>query len=174
MLGEYGASTAIITTGKKFLLFHRDNIPSISSPDCWQSVGGCIEKGETPSEALVREVLEESSYKLTSYKHLYTFRNILVRDQHIYLALVNPAEMTKFKLGPGEGQAIGWFTLDEVAKLKLTPTSKIIYVDFRPLIEEIITTPKMSPIRFKQILTTLKKRHQDKITDLLSKVQYVR
>jgi len=60
MPGEYGASTAIITTGKKFLLFHRDNIPSISSPDCWQSVGGCIEKGETPSEALVREVLEES------------------------------------------------------------------------------------------------------------------
>jgi len=40
--------------------------------------------------------------------------------------------------------------------------------------EEIITTPKISPIRFKQILTTLKKRHQDKITDLLSKVQYVR
>ena len=171
MLGEYGASAAIITTGKKFLLFHRDNIPTISSPDCWQSVGGCIEKGETPPQALIREVLEESSYSLTTYKHLYTFRNILGRNQHIFFALVNPTEMSKFKLGPNEGQAIGWFTLDEIAKLKLTPSSKIIYVDFRPLLEEIITTPKISSTRFKQILKTLKKRHQDKITNLLSKVQ---
>ena len=58
-------SKIIILSPDKILLFHRDNIPTISSPDCWQLVGGGIEEGETPEQGLIREVQEEVSYDLT-------------------------------------------------------------------------------------------------------------
>ncbi len=58
-----GAS-ALIMSPDKILLFHRDNIPTIPSPDCWQIVGGGIEPGESPREAVLREVEEEVSVRL--------------------------------------------------------------------------------------------------------------
>ncbi len=39
-----------------------------SKKDTWNLVGGTIEKGETPEEALIREIQEESNMKVISYK----------------------------------------------------------------------------------------------------------
>jgi 8-oxo-dGTP diphosphatase len=40
----------------------RDNIPGIIYPGCWAFFGGHIDPGETPEEAVKRELLEEISY----------------------------------------------------------------------------------------------------------------
>ncbi len=53
-------SSALIIWGEKILLFHRDNNPLISYPDCWEPPGGRIEKDETPKQAAIREASEET------------------------------------------------------------------------------------------------------------------
>ena len=61
---------AIILENDKdeILLYLRDNKPSIPFPNHWDLFGGHVELGETPEEALVREVEEELGYNLKDYK----------------------------------------------------------------------------------------------------------
>lgn len=130
----------IILSPDKILLFHRDNIPTIRSPDCWQLVGGGIEKGETPEQGLIREVKEEVSYDLKEFKSITRTKGSQGEDVWMYAAFVNKNEEFKFVLGPGEGQGIGWFTIDEALKLKLTPGTQILLLKYRDLFEEMMKT----------------------------------
>ena len=61
---------AIILENEKgeFLLYLRDNKPGIPFPDHWDLIGGHVEEGETPEEALVREVKEELGLNLKNYE----------------------------------------------------------------------------------------------------------
>jgi 8-oxo-dGTP pyrophosphatase MutT (NUDIX family) len=53
---------AILQSSDRFLMQLRDNIPGIIYPGCWAFFGGHIDPGETPEEAVKRELLEEISY----------------------------------------------------------------------------------------------------------------
>ncbi|WP_088243396.1 NUDIX hydrolase [Calothrix rhizosoleniae] len=55
---------AILHQDDKFLMQLRDNIPGILYPGYWGLFGGHIEAGETPHEAVKREILEEITYNL--------------------------------------------------------------------------------------------------------------
>lgn len=44
---------------REILLSLRDNKPGIPFPNYWDLIGGHVEEGETPEEALVREVKTE-------------------------------------------------------------------------------------------------------------------
>jgi len=48
----------------ELLLYLRDNKPGIPFPLHWDLIGGHVEEGETPEEALVREVKEELDFDL--------------------------------------------------------------------------------------------------------------
>lgn len=111
--------SALIDWNDKILLFHRDNKSSIPQPDCWQLPGGKIEKGEDPSQTIIRELLEEVSY---SPKDLKFFKKIQREDHvnYLYVSFVSDKEAKLFRLGEGEGQEIGFFNLNEASKLKLT------------------------------------------------------
>lgn len=50
------------------LLYLRDNKPGIPFPNCWDLIGGHIEEGETPEEALIREVKEELGITLDEFR----------------------------------------------------------------------------------------------------------
>jgi 8-oxo-dGTP pyrophosphatase MutT (NUDIX family) len=53
---------------KEVLMQLRDNKLSISFPNCISTFGGAIEDGETPEEAMIREVFEELEYVLKDFQ----------------------------------------------------------------------------------------------------------
>lgn len=139
MFAKNGAKI-IILSPDKLLLFHRDNIPTIPSPDCWQLIGGGIEKGETPEQGLIREVKEEVSYDLKDFSFIAKTKGSSSEDVWNYVVLVDKNEEGKFSLGGGEGQGIGWFTLDEISTIKLTPGTNKLLTRYRDMIEAVMKT----------------------------------
>ncbi len=137
----------IILSPNKILLFHRDDIPTIRSPDCWQLVGGGIEEGETPEQGLIREVKEEVCYDLKDFKFMAKIKGQLGEDVWVYVAFVGKEEENKFSLGPGEGQEIGWFTLDETLTIKLTPGTEILFTKNRDLVAEMMGTKSIPSVK---------------------------
>lgn len=53
---------AILYRQDHFLMQLRDNIPNIIYPGYWAFFGGHLDPGETPEEAVKRELLEEIGY----------------------------------------------------------------------------------------------------------------
>lgn len=131
------SSFALICWGKKILLFHRDNIPTIPYPDHWQLPGGGIEKGETPIEGLKRELTEEVSYVPKDIRSIgkVLFDNIYT---HLYICFVDDNEASRFKHGKGEGQEIKFFTVDETFNLELTPQLKTGLTQLRGKLKNIL------------------------------------
>ena len=86
---------AIIFENEKgeFLLYLRDNKPDIPFPDHWDLIGGHVEEGETPDEALVREVKEELGLDLKNYKFYKTFEcltgDAYANLKYIYTGKIN-------------------------------------------------------------------------------------
>jgi 8-oxo-dGTP pyrophosphatase MutT (NUDIX family) len=101
---------AIIHTPDRFLMQLRDNIPGIIYPGCWGFFGGHIDPGETPEEAVKRELLEEISY---SPPWICEFHCYLDSDvtRHVFHA---PLTVELNQLVLGEGWDMGLLTPDEI------------------------------------------------------------
>jgi len=65
----------------EFLIYLRDNKPGIPFPDHWDLIGGHVEEGESPEEALVREVKEEIDIDLKEFRF---FREYICMEGDAY------------------------------------------------------------------------------------------
>lgn len=114
----------------------RDDIPEIADPNKWQTIGGYVEDSESLDSAIKREIQEEANLTPSNIKLL----GKLIGKDHvigIYISYLTDEEATQVKLG-NEGQALNFFTLDEIIKLELTPTSKMYFEKYLPQIEKLI------------------------------------
>lgn len=138
------SASAIICYRDKILLFHRDNKPKVF-PDHWQLSGGGIEKGETPLQGLKRELVEEVSYIPKNISFLAKVRR---KDgiTYIYTSFVDREEAKRFKIGKTEGQEIGFFSINEALKLKLTPTLRKYLLTYKNQINQALKTKNFSKI----------------------------
>jgi 8-oxo-dGTP diphosphatase len=124
---------AIILENDKgeFLLALRDNKSWIPFPNHWDLIGGHIEDGETPEEALVREVKEELDIELKEYS-FYKKIECLSGDayeniKYIYTAQINiPIE----KITLLEGERARYFSRKEIPALKFANIIKSIVMDY--------------------------------------------
>jgi 8-oxo-dGTP pyrophosphatase MutT (NUDIX family) len=119
----------------KILLQQRDDRPDLVYAGCWTTFGGKVEDGETPDEAIKRELMEEIELELPL--KLWQVRDYLVErdgqkfivESHTYVGRIDrPAS----EIALNEGQALGYFALEDLDKLKIA-------FDFEPLFREFFT-----------------------------------
>lgn len=129
---------AIVAYKGKILLVLRDNIPTIAHPNTWNTPGGGIDDGETPEEAMVRELEEEIHLTPSSVINLGTTGYTDGSLVHRFYIPVTDEEFPSIRLG-NEGQKIGWFTLEELLKLNVSPHSFIYYTTHEQDIRQILS-----------------------------------
>jgi len=105
-----------LTRGDQVLLLHRDHPPN---QGLWNGVGGVIEPGEAPLESCLREVHEETGYRLEGarYAGLLTWEGFETADGGLYLftAEAPPGEPLSCSEGKLEWKPREWlFTSPEV------------------------------------------------------------
>jgi 8-oxo-dGTP diphosphatase len=115
----------------EFLLYLRDEKPGIPFPHHWDLIGGHIEEGETPEEALVREVKEELDYDLKDYK---LFKEYLCLEgdaypniKYIYSGKINlPIEEITLL----EGDRLQYFAKEQIPNVKFANILEKIVSDY--------------------------------------------
>ncbi len=115
----------------EFLLALRDNKSWIPFPGHWDLIGGHVEDGETPEEALVREYKEELGLDLKEYKFYKEFEchegDAFENIKYIYSGKINiPAE----EITLYEGQCAKYFTRKEIPDIKFANIIKYIVMDY--------------------------------------------
>jgi 8-oxo-dGTP diphosphatase len=124
---------AIILENEKgeFLLYLRDNKPGIPFPDHWDLIGGHVEEGETPEEALVREFKEELDIDLKEYT-FYKKYECLTGDayenvKYIYSGKINlPIEEITLL----EGVRAQYFSREEIPNVKFANILKSVVMNY--------------------------------------------
>ena len=115
----------------ELLLYKRDNKPGIPFPQHWDLFGGHIEEGETPEEALVREVKEELNYDLTEYEFFREYHctggDSYPNVKYIYTGRFNiPIEEVTLL----EGDYPQYFTKEEIPGVKFANILKEVVMDY--------------------------------------------
>ena len=112
------------------LLQLRDDKPDIPFPNYWSLFGGLIDEGETPEEALKREVKEEIRYNLKDFKQVHKGirkeGDIEVED-NVFAAEID-CDISELKLT--EGQALNFFPVKDLDKIKVMPKWKELILKF--------------------------------------------
>jgi 8-oxo-dGTP pyrophosphatase MutT (NUDIX family) len=98
----------------------QDEILLVRSPRRgWEMPGGQVERGETPYEAALREVLEESGIEVTILGFAGVFHNV-GNDRSNFLFLASP---TGGQLRTSEESIeVGWFKLPSALEMVTFPT----------------------------------------------------
>ncbi len=100
----------------------------------WEFPGGKVENGETPEEALIRELKEELSIDVTaSCLAPLSFASHAYDEFHLLMPLYVCRKWSGF-IQPTEGQKTGWFTLAELTDLPMPPADAPLVALMRDLI----------------------------------------
>ncbi len=117
-----GVSAIPVNAEGKILLQQRDDRPDLSYPGHWTTFGGKVEDGETPDEAVRRELLEEIElelplrlWKVEDYPTEHDGQKIIV-EGFIYVGRID-RPVSEITLN--EGQALGYFALEDLDRLKI-------------------------------------------------------
>jgi 8-oxo-dGTP diphosphatase len=122
-------ASSLILYESKLLLLLRDDKPTIPNPNSWQAIGGHVDHGEDYDDAIIREIKEETNLSPKNIKYigkLHTNEFTLA----LYLVRLSAKEVTDLKLG-NEGQAVRFFTIDEIEELRLSANSRLFFSKYK-------------------------------------------
>jgi 8-oxo-dGTP diphosphatase len=125
------AAIILENDNNEILLYKRDNKPGLPFPGHWDLIGGHVEEGETPEQALVREVKEELDIELTEYA-FYKMYECLTGDAYenikfIYTGKINiPIEEITLL----EGDHPKYFSREEIQNVNFANILKKIVLEY--------------------------------------------
>ncbi len=100
------AAAALIDADNRVLIAQRPDHKSM--PGLWEFPGGKVEAGETPEEALIRELREELAIEICDdCLAPYVFASHAYDDFHLLMPLFITRRW-EGEISPREGQAIQW------------------------------------------------------------------
>lgn len=115
----------------ELLIYKRDNNPDIPYPGHWDLIGGHLEEGETPEQALVREVMEEIGIELAEYTFFKKY-DVFVGDvwqniKYIYTAKIDIPlqDLTLY-----EGEKLMYVSRAEIYNINFANILKDIVLDY--------------------------------------------
>ena len=115
---QLGVALALVNKDKEVLMQLRDNLPSVIIPGKWCLPGGRVEKGESLTQALKREFMEEVGYELINPK-LMTSYNLSANKKkikvHFYYEIYDNIQ----KIMCLEGEKMEFKSLSEMSKLDI-------------------------------------------------------
>ena len=115
----------------RLLVYLRDDKPEIPFPNHWDFFGGHIEEGETPEEALVREVKEEIAVELKQWvffrRYVCTEGDAYPNIKYLYWAKIDKIaeELTLY-----EGQRLSSIAPEQRRDLKFANILGQVLEDF--------------------------------------------
>lgn len=110
----------------KYLMLHRNRKEKDINKDKWIGVGGHFEEGESPEECLLREVEEETGYRLTSYafRGIVTFLSGKGAIEYMHLFTADGFEGTPIPCDEGE---LVWVKKEKIWDLDIWEGDKIFF-----------------------------------------------
>jgi mutator protein MutT len=121
-------SLILISNKNKFLLLKRSKGEHHNS-DKWGLPGGTVEKDETPMDAAIRELYEETSLKITNMRVLEKYP---YNDTFINVYVYNSSEFNPYEIILNE-EHTEWkmFTYYDITQLKnVIPTTVKFIMDY--------------------------------------------
>ena len=114
------------------MLLQKRTLDAPTFPGIWGFFGGGIEKGESPSEALKREIYEELEYEVRNpefvFEHEYRHENPPRKlKRFVFIEAYDPER----KLVLHEGERMGWFSHEETLEISDIPSFN------RPVLKKI-------------------------------------
>jgi 8-oxo-dGTP pyrophosphatase MutT (NUDIX family) len=115
----------------EFLVYLRDDDPSIPFPNHWDLIGGHVENGELPVEALLREIMEEIEYKPTNFRYWKKYvcleGDVSENIKYIFRGIIDkPIE----EIPLNEGQYLRFVTAEEIPNMNFANVMGKILSDF--------------------------------------------
>jgi 8-oxo-dGTP diphosphatase len=118
---------------KRILLQDRRGISKFGEE--WGFFGGEMEEGETPEQAIIREMKEELNFDLKEYeyfgKYSYKIKNLFVKGT----VFISPLKNNLSNFEQKEGKNMKLFSLEEAEKLKMVCEEDIQVIrDFKKFV----------------------------------------
>ena len=110
----------------KYLMMHRVKKKNDINQEKWIGIGGHFEPDESPEECLLREAMEETGLKLTSYRFRGLVTFISDRWQTEYMCLYTADDYEGALTDCNEGDLV-WIPKEEVMNLNLWEGDKIFF-----------------------------------------------
>ena len=110
----------------QYLMLHRTVKKNDVNKDKWIGIGGHFEEEESPEECVLREVKEETGYRLTSYRYrgLVTFVSGTGITEYMSLFTADAFEGDPIPCDEGE---LEWVDIDQVWNLNIWEGDKIFF-----------------------------------------------
>jgi 8-oxo-dGTP diphosphatase len=125
------AQILLFDRDNRLIIYLRDDKPEIPFPNHWDLIGGHVEAGETPEQALVRETREEIGFELLGWRFFRRYEcfsgDVYPNVKFIYHAAIDryAAELPLF-----EGQRLTAITPAERGDYRFANILPAILDDF--------------------------------------------